>query len=289
MDARSAPADLPADPPPSYVRPPLASSPARRIGAVVLRHWYLLRGSWPRALELAYWPTVQLLLWGFLSRFLATNSSWVAQAAGVLIAAVLLWDVLVRSQMGMSVSFLEEMWSRNLGNLFVSPLRPAEWVVSLIAMALIRTLIGLSVPVLIAIPLFDFNLITSLGLPLLPFFANLMLMGVAVGLVTSGLILRHGMGAESLAWMAVFVLAPVSAVYYPVTALPAWLQPLSLALPSTHVFEGMRATLFGQPFHWGHLGAAVGLNLLYGLAAALYFLGAFRNARTRGALLQTGE
>ncbi|MFC7334008.1 ABC transporter permease [Rhodocista pekingensis] len=289
MDARSAPADLPTDPVPAYVRPPVAPSPARRIGAVVLRHWYLLRGSWPRALELAYWPTVQLLLWGFLSRFLATNSSWVAQAAGVLIAAVLLWDVLVRSQMGMSISFLEEMWSRNLGNLFVSPLRPGEWVVSLIAMALIRTLIGLSIPVAIAIPLFDFNLIASLGLPLLPFFANLMLMGVSVGLVTSGLILRHGMGAESLAWMAVFILAPLSAVYYPVTALPEWLQPLSLALPSTHVFEGMRATLFDQPFSWGHLGAAVGLNLLYGLAAAFYFLGAFRNARTRGALLQTGE
>ena len=100
----------------------------RRIAAMVLRYWYLLRGSWPRILELAYWPTVQMIMWGFISQFMATNSTWVAQAAGVLIAAVLLWDVLFRGQLGVSVSFLEEMWSRNLGHLFVSPLRPGEWV-----------------------------------------------------------------------------------------------------------------------------------------------------------------
>lgn len=94
---------------------------ARRIAAMVLRYWYLLRGSWPRLLELAYWPTVQMIMWGFISQFMATNSTWVAQAAGVLIAAVLLWDVLFRGQLGVSVSFLEEMWSRNLGHLFVSP------------------------------------------------------------------------------------------------------------------------------------------------------------------------
>ncbi|WP_247878642.1 ABC transporter permease [Niveispirillum sp. SYP-B3756] len=255
---------------------------------MVLRNWYLIRRSWPRLLELCYWPTVQLLIWGFMSQFLRGQAGWVAGTVSVLIAAVLLWEVLVRTQIGMSITFLEELWSRNLGNLFVSPLRPWEWVVSLVVMGLIRVLIGLAPPVLIAALLFDYNLL-SLGLPLAGFFANLMTLGVALGLLTSGIILRHGLGAEMLAWMAVFVLAPFSAVYYPVAALPHWLQPVALALPTAHVFEGMRAILNGTGLAWGHLLGAVLLNLLYLGLAALYFLRAFGNARQRGALLQTGE
>ncbi|MDG5493505.1 ABC transporter permease [Niveispirillum sp. BGYR6] len=266
---------------------PVAES-LRRIQAMVLRNWYLIRRSWPRLLELCYWPTVQLLIWGFMSQFLQGQAGWVAGTVSVLIAAVLLWEVLVRTQIGMSITFLEELWSRNLGNLFVSPLRPWEWVVSLVVMGLIRVLIGLAPPVLIAALLFDYNLL-SLGLPLAGFFANLMMLGVALGLLTSGVILRHGLGAEMLAWMAVFVLAPFSAVYYPVAALPHWLQPVALALPTAHVFEGMRAILNGTGHAWGHLLGAVLLNLLYLGLAALYFLRAFGNARQRGALLQTGE
>ncbi|MFM2043356.1 MAG: hypothetical protein RLY86_1932 [Pseudomonadota bacterium] len=271
-----------------WVREVGRPSSVRRVGAMVLRHWYLIRASWPRILELAYWPTVQLLVWGILSQFLATNSTWIAQAAGVLLGAVLLWETLVRTKISMTVSFLEELWSRNLGHLFVSPLRPWEWVVSLTVMGVLRAVIGLALPVALAVPLFGFNLF-SLGLPLVAFFAMLMLTGVTVALFTTGMILRHGMGAEGLAWMAVFVLAPVSAVYYPVDSLPDWLAWISLALPTTHVFEGMRGVLFTGVFNWGHLGWSVVLNLLYGALGGLYFLAAFRNARTRGALLQTGE
>ncbi|MFV3073665.1 ABC transporter permease [Niveispirillum fermenti] len=253
-----------------------------------MRNWFLIRQSWPRILELCYWPTVQLLIWGFMSQFLRGNSSILAGAAGMLIAAVLLWEVLVRTQIGMSLTFLEELWSRNLGNLFVSPLRPWEWVVSLVVMGFIRVLLGLMPPIFLAMLLFDVSLF-DLGLPLAGFFANLMMLGVSVGLLTSGIILRHGLGAESFAWMAVFVLAPFSAVYYPVSALPPMVQYISMALPSTHVFEGMRAVLFEGHVPWGQLGAAAILNLLYLGLAALYFLRAFRDARNRGALLQAGE
>ena len=164
----------------------------RRIAAMVLRYWYLLRGSWPRILELAYWPTVQMIMWGFISQFMATNSTWVAQAAGVLIAAVLLWDVLFRGQLGVSVSFLEEMWSRNLGHLFVSPLRPGEWVAALMTMSLIRTLMGTVPAALLAIPVFGYS-IFDMGLPLAAFFANLIIMGWWLGLLIIALILRHGL------------------------------------------------------------------------------------------------
>ena len=175
---------------------------ARRIYAVVLRHWFLLRKSWPRLFELVYWPTMQVVLWGFINQFMATNSSWVAQGAGVLIGAVLLWDILFRGQIGVSIGFLEEMWSRNLGNLFVSPLKPGEWVVALMVSSLVRTLIGITPAALIAIPLFGYSLF-SLGFPLIGFFACLIVMGWWIGILIIGLILRHGMGAESLAWMSV--------------------------------------------------------------------------------------
>ena len=260
----------------------------RRIAAMVLRYWYLLRGSWPRILELAYWPTVQMIMWGFISQFMATNSTWVAQAAGVLIAAVLLWDVLFRGQLGVSVSFLEEMWSRNLGHLFVSPLRPGEWVAALMTMSLIRTVIGTVPAALLAIPIFGYS-IFDMGLPLAAFFANLIVMGWWLGLLIIALILRHGLGAESLAWVAVFLLAPVSAVYYPVSVLAGWLQMVAWTLPSAHVFEGMRALMFENAIRWDHLAWATCLNLAYMAAAAGVFMHFFNVARQRGALLQTGE
>ncbi|MBI1205715.1 MAG: ABC transporter permease [Azospirillum sp.] len=255
---------------------------------MVLRYWYLLRGSWPRVLELAYWPTVQMVLWGFISQFMATTSNWAAQGFGVLIAGVLLWDVLFRGQLGISVSFLEEMWSRNLGHLFVSPLRPQEWLVALMVMSLIRTLIGVLPAAALAVPLFGYSVV-SLGWPLIVFFLNLIVMGWWLGLLIISLILRHGLGAESLAWMAVFLLAPVSAVYYPVAILPGWLQTIAWALPSSHVFEGMRAALFHGHFAAGQLAIATALNLGYLALAGAVFLWSFQAARRRGALLQIGE
>ena len=262
-------------------------SPAR-VGAMLRRYLYLLRSSWPRAIELVYWPTIQMVLWGFTSRFLMTNSSYVARASGVLLAAVLLWDVMFRGQLGVSVSFLEEMWSRNLGQLFVSPLRPYEWALSLLAMSLVRVAIGVVPAALLAIPLYHYSIFT-LGLPLIAFFVLLVVMGWAVGLIIGALLLRDGLGAESMAWLAVFLIAPAAAIYYPVSVLPVWLQYVAWALPAAHVFEGMRAVMFQNRFPLDHFLAAAGLDLLYLAIGIVVFLHAFESARRHGALLQTGE
>jgi len=265
----------------------VAFSPAR-VWAMLLRYLYILKSSWPRTIELLYWPTLQMLIWGFMSQFLRQNSSYVAQAFGVLLAAVMLWDLLFRSQLGLSMSFLEEMWSRNLGQVFVTPLRPYEWLVSLLAMSLIRVTIGIVPATLLAIPLYHYS-IFAMGLPLVAFVVVLIGMGWGLGLAICGGILRHGMGAESLAWSIIFALAPLSCVYYPATTLPAWLRPLAWALPSTYVFEGMRAILFGHGFRTDYFLSAVGLDLVYlALGATIFFI-AFRDARRRGALLQMGE
>jgi ABC-2 type transport system permease protein len=259
-----------------------------RTGAMVLRYVYILRGSWPRIIELAYWPLMQMVMWGFISKFLATNSSWVAQGAGVLIGAVLLWDVLFRGQLGFSVSFLEEMWSRNLANLFVTPLRPYEFVLSLIIMSVIRTLIGVLPAALLAILFYRYS-VFDLGLPLIAFFFLLMMLGWAVGLVITAVILRFGLGAESLAWIAMFAIAPMSGVFYPVAVLPEWLQAVAWALPSAYVFEGMRAVIFDGSMQLDSLVTALLLNIVYIAAAGAFFLYTFHVARRDGLLMSVGE
>jgi ABC-2 type transport system permease protein len=264
-----------------------AFSPAR-VWAMLLRYLYILKSSWPRTIELLYWPTLQMMIWGFMSQFLQQNSSYVARAFGVFLGAVMLWDLLFRSQLGLSMSFLEEMWARNLGQLFVTPLRPYEWVISLLAMSVIRVTIGVVPAALLAIPLYHYS-IFDMGLPLVAFLIVLMGMGWALGLAICGGILRHGMGAEGLAWTVIFAIAPLSCIYYPVEILPVWLQPFAWALPSTYVFEGMREVMFDGAFRTDYLLTALALDVVYLALGTMIFFIAFRDARRRGALLQMGE
>ena len=255
---------------------------------MALRYLFLLRSSWTRIVELAYWPIMQMIMWGFMTEFLLRSGSPILKAAGMLIAAVLLWDVMFRSNIGVAISFLEEMWSRNLAQLFASPLRPYEWALSLLTISLIRTLVGVLPAALLAIPLYNYS-IFEMGLPLIAFFANLMVFGGAVGLAVSALILRYGLGAESLAWVGIFAIAPISGIYYPIDTLPVWLQPVAWALPSASVFEGMRAVLADGVFRTDLFYRAVSLNVLYMLTGLFIFLAVFRIARKRGLLLQVGE
>ena len=260
----------------------------RRIGFMGLRYLFLLRSSWTRIVELAYWPIMQMVLWGFMSQFLLTSASPVIKTAGMLIAAVLLWDVMFRSNIGVAVSFLEEMWSRNLAQLFASPLRPYEWALSLLFISLVRTIIGVIPAAILAIPFYSYS-IFDMGIPLIAFFMNLMIFGGAIGLVVSALVLRYGMGAESLAWVGIFLVAPISGIYYPISILPEWLQPIAWALPSAHIFEGMRAVLAEDVFRAKLLINAIMLNVLYIAAGFTIFLYVFRLARIKGFLVQMGE
>src|ERR1700740_2896678 len=156
-----------------------------RVAAMVLRYLYLLRSSWPRILELVYWPTMQLFVWGFLQLYISQNSGFFARAGGMFIGSVLMWDILFRGQLGFSVSFLEEMWARNLGNLMISPLRPIEFVAALMVMSIVRLASGMVPVTLLAIALFGFNLY-GLGFALAAFFMNLIFTSWSVGIVVSG-------------------------------------------------------------------------------------------------------
>jgi ABC-2 type transport system permease protein len=264
-------------------------SGVRRIWGLMYRHLALYRRSWPRLLELAYWPVLQMCIWGFTARFLAARMGSAAALAGAtLLGGVLLWEVALRSQMGVAIAFMEEMWSRNLGHIFVSPMRPGELVTALILISAIRMAAGVLPAILVAWLLYAYNLF-ALGPVVVLFFMNLMIMGWAVALGVVSLILRHGAGAEALAWSVLFGLTPFSAVFYPIAVLPRVLQPIALALPSAHVFEGMRGIMLQGEVRWDHLIAAFALNAAWVAGAALLFSRQFRQARLRGALLSIGE
>ena len=259
-----------------------------RIWGLALRHYFLIRGSWPRILELVYWPALQMTLWGFITIFFETHSSWLVQASGILITAILLWDIMFRSQLSFFLSFLEEIWSRNLGHIFVSPIRPSEIIAALLMVSLIRTLIGVGGAALLAILIFGVS-IFSLGGPLALFFLNLTVMGWSLGLVVSALVLRFGQGAESLGWAAIFLVQPVSGVFYPIDVLPQWLQIIASVIPASHIFEGLRSILIEQTFRLDLLVNAFALNLIFVLLSLIIFFAILRYARVNGKLLQMGE
>jgi ABC-2 type transport system permease protein len=259
-----------------------------RIAAMIQRYWYLLMSSWPRLLELLYWPALQIITWGFIQNYVSQNANFFARAGGTLIGAVILWDILFRGQLGFSISFLEEMWARNLGNLMMSPLKPIEFLVALMAMSLIRLAIGVIPMTLLAMIFFDFNFY-AIGLPLIAFFCNLIFTSWSVGIFVSGLVLRYGLGAESIVWTLMFGIMPLACIYYPVTVLPHWLQYLAWSLPPTYVFEGMRSLLMEHVFRADLMMDAVAINVALIAASFGGFLMLLRSARQHGSLIQSGE
>jgi ABC-2 type transport system permease protein len=259
----------------------------RRVGAIVARYVYLLRRSPIRLIELIYWPFMNLLMWGFITLYLRGPTVGMAQAAGLFLGAVVLWEILIRSNLGVTITFIEELYSRNLGHLFISPLRPYELVAACMATSLLRTLIGVAPSALLIVPMFGFS-IFGLGLPLIAFYVTLSIFGWAFGIVIMAILIRWGLAAEGFAWAAMFIIMPIAGVYYPISALPHWLQPVAWALPSAYVFEGMRAIVLHGVVRGDYLLIGFGLDLVYLALGAALFQWMFRVARVRGLLLNTG-
>lgn len=259
-----------------------------RIAALVTRHIQLWRSSIMRLVDSIYWPAVQMVMWGFLTQYLMPQASFVAQAAGVLLSGLMLWEVVVRGNLSLSIAFLEEIWSRNLGHLFVSPIRSWELAAGIVVVALLRTLLGMIPVSLLAWAFFGYS-IYALGLPLIAFFVILQMFSWSIGLAMSGLVMRVGQSAESFAWAAVFILMPVSGVYYPVSVLPGWLQGVAWSLPTSYIFEGMRAILTEKAVHWNLMAVALGLSIVYLVVGFQVFQWFYRSSRRAGSLLGQGE
>ena len=258
--------------------------PSRVLG-LLLRYGYLYRRSLARSMELFFWPVMDLLVWGFLSVYLQRVAA--PRAVSYLVGALILWDILYRCQQAITLSVTEDIWVKNILNLFIAPVRPAELLLATCVVGVVKAAIPGVLLTVLALVLYDFHLL-ALGAPLAPFLASLLLFGWAVGIFTAALILRFGQSAEALVWGIPFVLQPFSAVFYPVEVLPGWARAIALALPSTHVFEGMRAVMAGEGLRGSALAASFGLNALYLAAGASFFAWMLGRVREKGYLGRLG-
>ena len=240
-----------------------------RVRAIARRHAFVLRRSPHRLFDVTIWPLVDTLLFGSLGSFVSRRGGG-SVAFGYLLSGIVLWHVVYQSQIAVSTGFLEETWSRNLLNLMVTPLREVEYVAGVALFGMVKLAMGVGVVALGAEVLFAFDL-TRLGWQVLPVAVVLLAVGWVISLFVIGLVLRFGSGAEALAWGILFLVMPLSGVFYPVAALPAVARPIALALPTTHAFAAERAVVDGHGMRWGELGLA-GLTTVVMAAAGLVFL-----------------
>ena len=259
-----------------------------RIYGLFLRHFYLITRSFPRVLDLIYWPSIQITLWGFISNFFATHSTYYNNAVGVILTCAILYDFLFRTSIGFNMLFLEEIWSRNFTNLFIAPIKIGEIITSLIITALIRALIGLVPAILLTSPLFGISLL-DLGLHLFFLFLSLYIFGITLGILVSAGLLRFGPSFENIAWASLFFLAPLGCIYYPIDILPTSLQIVAKGLPLVHIFEEMRNILINNSVNYFNIFKSISISVVYFIFGVIVFYFSYFGAKKRGTLINMGE
>ena len=258
-----------------------------KIFALSLRHVYLIKGSFPRILDLIYWPTIQIFLWGFISKFFTLNSTLYENTIGVILSAAILYDFLFRSSISYNMMFLEEIWSRNFTNLFIAPIKLSEIIAALTFTAIFRTLIGLVPAALLAIPFFGVS-IFKIGTPLIFLLITLYIFGVTLGLLVTAGLVRFGPSFENIAWASLFFLAPLGCIYYPIE-IPSWLQIVAKVLPLVHIFEEMRNILIYDIINYSEIIKAILISLIYFIFGVIIFYLSYNGAKNRGTLINMGE
>ena len=253
----------------------------RRTAAIVLRHFYLLRGSPARVLPLFAWVAIDIVLWGFITRYLNAVASAGFDFVPVLLGAVLLWDFFARVMQGVTMAFFEDVWSRNFLNLFATPLSTTEYLGGLVISSVATSAVGLAAMLALATAAFGLSFL-GYGLATVPFLLVLFLFGIALGILGSALVLRLGPASEWLVWPIPALLSPFASVFYPLSTLPRWMQLASLLLPPSYVFEGLRAIASGGAAPAGALGWGAGLAAAYVLLACWVFDRVYRHAVRTG-------
>ena len=259
-----------------------------RIYGLFLRHFFLITRSFPRVLDLIYWPTIQITLWGFISNFFATHTTYYNNAVGVILTCAILYDFLFRTSIGFNMLFLEEIWSRNFTNLFIAPIKIGEILTSLVITALIRALIGLIPAILLTSPLFGISIL-DLGIFLFLLFLSLYIFGITLGVLVSSGLLRYGPSFENIAWSTMFLLAPFGCIYYPIEILPEVFQKIAYLLPLVYIFEEARNILINQSIDLNNIYNAFILNVIYFVLSIILFYYSFSVAKKKGTLINMGE
>ena len=259
-----------------------------RIKALIIRNLYLYPRSFPRLMDVFLWPILELLVWGFLSVYLEKLNLNSVNILSILLGALIFWELLSRSQNAVTIAFLEDVWEKNLLNLFVTPVKVIEYALSTVVLGLIRIVIQAVILGIIAFVFYNFN-IFQFGFYTLPFIVSLLIFGWAMGLFIVAVILRFGTTAQVLAFGIVFLVQPFSAVFYPVSALPKVLQWVAYILPSTHVFEGMRTVIATGTLPVSTMLYSYGLNIIYIGLVFWFFFAMFKKVKEKGLLLKLDQ
>jgi ABC-2 type transport system permease protein len=252
-----------------------------RVSAIVLRQFYLIRGSFSRVVPLFAWVGIDIVLWGFITKYLNSVADSGFNFVPVILGAVLLWDFFARVMQGVTMAFFEDVWSRNFLNFFATPLSMSEYISGLVITSVLTSSIGLLFMLLLAILVFGFSFF-SYGLVLLPFLLILFMFGIALGIFATAMVLRLGPSAEWFVWPIPALLSPFVCVFYPLSTLPQWMQTISHLLPPAYVFESVRAFISGRTFPGIYLIAGIFLDILYILLAYLFYSRTYRYAVRNG-------
>lgn len=255
-----------------------------RILAIIWRHIYEIKHSWDHIADILFWPLIDIVVWGFVTIYLTKDASGY-NLVSLLLGAVILWGAFFSIQRDMSVGFLDEVWSRNILNLFSTPLTIWEYITGLTVVNVVKMLLGLLATALIAWAFYSFN-IFPYALKLFPFFANLLIFGLSLGIVITGLVFRYTTKVQVLAWGFAGLLQPISCVFYPLSILPMTLQKIALLLPTTHSFEGMRQILSTGTFSVNHFFWGLILNIFYLAFALIFFKKIFEITKNKGLLVK---
>lgn len=251
------------------------------IFAMIVRYFYGWRHNLDRLMDSFYWPVMDLLLWGLTSVYIKKATHDVPQIIPILLTGVVFWSVIWRSQYEISVNMLAEFWDKNLVNVFSSPLQLREWIIAVMGMGTIKMLMTLVFSSLLAFILYAYNIFIY-GFLLLPFMASLLLTGWFLGFLVTAIIVRFGQTLQTFAWAGPVIIAPFSALYYPVSALPFWAQDVSRFVPSSYIFEGMREILFTGHFSYDKLFISFVLNIFYLILSVGFFVSMFNKSKKLG-------
>ncbi len=255
----------------------------RPIAGIVLRQFYLIRGSPVRLLPMFAWAGIDIVLWGFITRYLDAVSASGIRFLPTLLGAVLMWDFFTRIMQGVTTAFLEDVWSRNFLNLFATPLAISEYVTGLVITSVATSLIGLAVMLALATLVFGLSFF-SVGLLLIAFLLVLFCFGIALGIFASALVLRFGPASEWLVWPMPALLSPFVGVFYPLSTLPAWMQAVAHVLPPSYVFEGLRGVIHGEALSPEPLLLGAALAILQIVLAGYFFTRIYRYVVRTGLL-----
>ena len=255
----------------------------KRIIAIVLRHMLLLPKNFSRWIDMFFWPILDLLLWGFTTIYLNSHGTQGINFVMLFLGALISWDILFRAQQSITVTFLEDIWARNMLNLFVSPLSPLEFLSGAIIYGMLKHTVTMTFLVLLAFWLYSYNYLT-LGFYLVPAVFNLLLFGWVIGIVATAIIVRFGQAAEIVAWGLAFMIQPFVGVFYPISTMPPIFRAVSYALPPTYIFEQMRSIVLNKTVNVNYLWIAFALNIGYLLMAFVFFSYIWKTVKIKGYL-----